>query len=170
MCMGKSAVPLHRTLHTVRCVVKDLATPPQTHSQTQNQPPSISSQTTTNTNRQSSTTSTTSLSSLNGTQTQTTSRTEEKVVAVNSSASVASRSEALSFLDTIRSSSRSQANGTVTPFRSRSERVSWRRDGSRTPGTSSRGLSPGRRRRIGQGNPNTNQVYQTTQSGTSQYR
>ena len=141
--------------------------PSQVIPQSQNQPTTTSSQTTTNTNRQSSSTSTTNLSSLNGIQTQATSRTEEKKVTGSSSTSAASRSE---LSDRIRSPSRSQANGTVNPISSRSERTNWRRDGSRTPGTLGRGLSRGRGHRVGHGNVNTNQVHTTTQPGTSRYR
>ena len=136
----------------------------------QTQSPTTSLQTSTNTNRQSSHTLASTSSSLNGTQTQISSRTEEKVAPGSSSSRNASRDEALSLLDRIRPTIRSQTNGTITPNRSRSERGNWRSDGRRTPTTSSREVDRRRGRGAGRGNSNATQVHTTTQPGTSRYR
>ena len=109
-------------------------------------------------------------SSLNGTQTQISSRTEEKVAPGRSSSRNASRDEALSLLDRIRPTIRSQTNGTITPNRSGSERGNWRSDGRRTPTTSSREVDRRRERGAGRDNSNATQVHTTTQPGTSRYR
>ena len=130
-----------------------------------------SSQTTSNHNRQSSTTLTTSTLSLNGIQTQTTSRTEGKVDSGTSSARTSSRDEALSFLDTIRPTVSSQATGTTTQNQSRSERSNWRSDGVRTTGTWSLGSGRRRGNNAGNGNTHANQVHTTTsRTGASQHR
>ena len=136
----------------------------------QTQSPTTSSQTPTNTNRQSSSTLNPTSSFQNGTQTQISSRTEEKVGPGTSSSRNASRDEALSLLDRIRPTVRSQTTGTSTPNRSRSERGNWRSDGRRTPRTSSREIDRRRGRGAGNGNTNATQVHTTTPSGTSQYR
>ena len=96
--------------------------------------PPTSSQTTT-TYRQSSNTAD-SLSSSNGTNTQFTSRTRRDVSAQTLRAR-ASRNEAMSFLDTIHVSGRSQTSGINTQTQSRSERSAWRNDARNPP--SSRG-------------------------------
>ena len=136
----------------------------------QTQSPTTSSQTPTNTNRQSSSTLNPTSSFQNGTQTQISSRTEEKVGPGTSSSRNASRDEVLSLLDRIRPTVRSQTTGTSTPNRSRSERGNWRSDGRRTPRTSSREIDRRRGRGAGNGNTNATQVHTTTPSGTSQYR
>lgn len=136
----------------------------------QTQSPTTSLQTSTNTNRQSSNTLASTSSSLNGTQTQISSRTEEKVAPGSPSSRNASRDEALSLLDRIRPTVRSQTTGTSTPNRSRSERGNWRSDGRRTPMTSSREVDRRRGRGAGRGSSNATQVHTTTQPGTSRYR
>ena len=130
-----------------------------------------SSQTTTTHNRQSSTTLTTLTPSLNGTQIQTTSRTEGKVESGSSSARTASRDEALSFLGTIRPTVSSQATGTTTQNQSRSERSNWRSDGVRTTSTWSLGIGRRRGNNAGNGNAHANQVHtNTSRTGASQHR
>jgi hypothetical protein len=142
------------------------------HPQTNPQSPVTSSQTTTTTsNRQSSMTLATTTPSLNGNQTQTTSRMEGNVALGSPSARAASRNEALSLLDRIHPTFRSQATGTTNPNQSRSERGNWRNNGSRTTRPWSHGDGRRRGHSAGNGNVQANQVHTTTsQTGTSTYR
>ena len=141
-------------------------------SQTNPQSPVTSSQTTSTHNRQSSTILTTATTpSLNGTQTQSTSRMGGNVESGSTIARTASRREALSFLDSIRPIVQSQATGTTTPNRSRSERGNLRIDGGRTTRAWSHGNGRRRERTAGNGNHRANQVSNTTsRTGASQHR
>ena len=142
------------------------------HPQTNPQSPVTSSQTTTTTNnRQSSTTIATTTPSLNGTQTQFTSRMEGNVALGSPSARVASRNEALSLLDRIHATAQSQAAGTINSNQSRSERSNWRNNGSRTIRPWSHGHGRRRGHPAGNGNVQANQVHTTTpQTGASMHR
>lgn len=98
---------------------------------------STSSQTTTNNNYRQSYNTADSLSSLNGTNTQITSRTGRAAVSAQTLRARASRNEAMSFLDTIHVSGRSNTSGIITQTRSRSDRPTWRRD-ARNPARTTR--------------------------------